>query len=270
MQNKFGIFLRTFLLQGYWNFARLQNVGMLYIMEPVLKRLYKDRPAVYSRAKARNLETFNSHPSMSVYSIGAMIKQEEKLASLEGEELIEEEREWRIIRASTANTAASIGDRLFWAVLKPLSLVFCFVILFVGQVDMVRDDMVTEQSFAAAVLALLGSLLIYNIPSFFIRFKGLKDSYFGGEDNFYGLINLNWNKTIGFLKLLGQILVIFVIFYAVYIRFRNSPMDPDSIARISLLAAFLILSIFMRKLNIPNIFLYLIATLVFGIAAFLA
>ena len=127
MQNNFGIFLRTFLLQGYWNFARLQNVGMLYIMDPVLKRLYKNRPAIYLRAKARNLETFNSHPSMSVYSIGAMIKQEEKLASLEGEELIEEEREWRIIRASTANTAASIGDRLFWAVLKPLSLVFCFV-----------------------------------------------------------------------------------------------------------------------------------------------
>ena len=89
MQNKLGIFLRTFLLQGYWNFARLQNVGMLYIMEPVLKRLYKNRPAIYLRAKARNLETFNSHPSMSVYSIGAMIKQEEKLAGLEGEELLE-------------------------------------------------------------------------------------------------------------------------------------------------------------------------------------
>ncbi len=257
-------------MQGFWNFARLQNVGMLYIMEPALRRIYEGRPQVYSRAKSRNLETFNTHPAMSGYSIGAMIKQEEKLAEKEGDELLEEEREWRIIRASTANTAASIGDRLFWATLKPLSLVFSFVILFVGQVDVLQENVSAAQSLTAALLALAGSLLIYNIPVWIIKFKGLADGYQGNEDNFYGLINLNWNRMIVFLKLLGQILVLFVIFYAIYIRFRKSSADPESIARISLLAAFLILSIFMRKLNIPNIFLYLAATAVFSLAAFLA
>ena len=270
MNNGIGIYLRMFLLQGFWNFARLQNIGMLYIMDPALKRIYEGRMPVYLRAKSRNLETFNSHPAMSGYSIGAMIKQEEKLAEKEGEELLEEEREWRIIRASTANTAASIGDRLFWATLKPLSLVFSFVILFVGQVDILQEEVSTSQSIIAALLALAGSLLIYNIPALIIKFKGLMDSYEGSEDNFYGLINLNWNRMIGFLKVLGQILVLFVIFYAIYIRFRKSSVDPESIARISLLAAFLILSIFMRKLNIPNIFLYLTATIVFSLAAFLA
>lgn len=270
MKNKLGVYLRTFLLQSFWNFARLQNIGMLYIMEPILKRIYEGRPAVYSRARSRNMETFNSHPIMSVYSIGAMIKQEEKLAEKEGDELLEEEREWRIIRASTANTAASIGDRLFWATLKPLSLVFSFVILFVGQVDAIREDVRTDQGVMMALAALIGSLLIYNVPAFVIKYKGLADSYRGGEDNFYGLINLNWNRMISFLKLLGQILVLFVIFYALYVRFRKTSVDPESIARVSLLAAFLILSIFMRKLNIPNIFLYLIATAVFSFAAFLA
>lgn len=270
MKNKIKIYFRIFLLQGFWNFARLQNVGMLYIMEPALRRIYEGRPQVYSRAKTRNLETFNTHPAMSGYSIGAMIKQEEKLAEKEGDELLEEEREWRIIRASTANTAASIGDRLFWATLKPLSLVFSFVILFVGQVDVLQENVSAAQSLTAALLALAGSLLIYNIPVWIIKFKGLADGYQGNEDNFYGLINLNWNRMIVFLKLLGQILVLFVIFYAIYIRFRKSSADPESIARISLLAAFLILSIFMRKLNIPNIFLYLAATAVFSLAAFLA
>lgn len=270
MKNKFSIFLRTFLLQDFWNFARLQNIGMLYIMTPVLNRLYKERPEMYARARSRNLEAFNSHPAMSVYSIGAMIKQEEKLSKTPPATFLAEEREWRIIRASTANTAASIGDRLFWATLKPLSLVFCFVILFVGQVDIIREEVIQGQSLKAALLALLGGLLIYNVPSFIVRIKGLQESYSGTEDNFYGLINLNWNKMISFLKLLGQILVAFVIVYGIYVRFRGSSIDADAIARISLLAAFLVLSTFMRKLNIPNIFLYLIATIVFGVASFLA
>ena len=271
MKNIFKIYIRTFFLQAYWNFARLQSIGMLYIMGPVLDRLYKNRPEMYLRAKSRNLEMFNSQPSMSTYSIGAMIKQEEKIAATvrTAETLLKEEREWRIIRASTANTAASIGDRLFWATLQPLSLVFCFVILFVGQVDILREEVISEQSIIAAILAITGSLLVYNLPSLFIRFKGLKESYNGSEDNFYGLINLNWNKTMSFLKLLGQILVVFVILYGVYVRFRGSAVDVDFIARISLLAAFLVLSIFMRKMNIPYIFLYLIATLVFGFASLL-
>lgn len=270
MKNIFNVYIRTFFLQAYWNFARLQNIGMLYIMEPVLNRLYKKRPEMYLRAKSRNMETFNSQPCMSTYSIGAMIKQEEKIATVKtGEALLHEEREWRIIRASTANTAASIGDRLFWATLQPLSLVFCFVILFVGQVDILREEVVSQQSIIGAIAGVFGSLLVYNLPALFIRFKGLKESYNGSEDNFYGLINLNWNKTMSFLKLLGQILVVFVILYGVYVRFRGSAVDVDFIARISLLAGFLVLSIFMRKMNIPYIFLYLIATLVFGLASLL-
>lgn len=268
MKNIFSIYIRTFFLQAYWNFARLQSIGMLYIMGPVLNRLYGKRPEMYLRAKSRNMETFNSQPCMSTYSIGAMIKQEEKIATVRtAEALLKEEREWRIIRASTANTAASIGDRLFWATLQPLSLVFCFVILFIGQVDILREEIVSEQSIIAAVLAIAGALLMYNIPALLIRLKGLKESYNGTEDNFYGLINLNWNKTMSFLKLLGQIFVVFVISFGVYVRFRGSAVDADFIARISLLAAFLVLSIFMRKMNIPYIFLYLIATLVFGIAS---
>ena len=46
--------------------------------------------------------------------------------------------------------------------------------------------------------------------------------------------------------------------------------DEDFIARASLLVAFMVLSIFMKKLNIPNIFLYVIATVVFAAASFLA
>lgn len=267
---RMNIILRSFLLQGFWNFSQMQNIGALFILMPSLRDIYGKDKVKFARAVARNLETFNSHPVMSTYSFGAMLKQEQRIAACPLEKLQEEEREWRIIRASTANTAASIGDRLFWATLKPLSLVLCFAILSTGRVNVLMEGIYKGEMFFIVTLALGGSLLVYNIPALAVRAKGLVDSYNGGEDNFYGLINLNWNKVITFLKTLGQIFTVFVIFYGLYIRFRDSSMDADFITKLSLLVAFIILSIFMKKLNIPNIFLYLIATIVFGIASFLA
>jgi len=270
MTERIKIFFRTFLLQGFWNFGKMQNVGLLYVLEPALKRIHADNPELYKRSVARALEPFNSHPVMSTYSIGAMIKQEEKISECSVQTLHDEEREWRIIRSSTANTAASIGDRLFWATLKPLSLVLCFVILFAGEIPVLKEENYRGEMLFIVLLALIGSLLIYDIPALVARYKGFSDSYNGGEENFYGLINLNWNKVISFLKTLGQVLTVFIIFFGLYIRFKDSMIDADFIARASLLVAFMVLSIFMKKLNIPNIFLYVIATVVFAAASFLA
>ncbi|MDR0953057.1 MAG: PTS system mannose/fructose/sorbose family transporter subunit IID [Elusimicrobiota bacterium] len=267
---RFSIFLRTFLIQGFWNFSQMQNLGALFVMDTTLKRLYKPGSDAYLRALVRNMETFNTNPVMSSYSIGAMIRQEEVLASSKKEDFEEQEREWRIIRATTANTAASIGDRLFWATLKPLSLVFCILVLFASEIQVIHEEIYKGEMLLKVFLAVLAALLVYNIPSIAVRLRGLKDSYQGNEENFYGLINLNWNKAITFLKTLGQIFTVFIIFYGIYIVFGNSSLNPDSIARMSLLVAFIILSIFMKKLNIPNIFLYIIAAIVFGIASFLA
>ena len=270
MKDNFKIFLRTFLLQGYWNYGKLQNVGLLFVMDPALKRLHGRNPLMLKRSIARTLEAFNSHPVMSTYSIGAMVKQEERIASCALPALHDEEREWRIIRSSTANTAASIGDRLFWATLKPLSLVMCFVILSAGEIHVLKEDIYHGQMLFTVLLAIIGSLLLYNIPAIAARYKGFVDSYNGTEDNFYGLINLNWNRVIAFLKTLGQILTVFIIFFGLYIRFKDAMFDAEFITRASLLVAFIVLSMFMKKLNIPNIFLYVIATIVFAAASFLA
>ncbi|MDR1683900.1 MAG: PTS system mannose/fructose/sorbose family transporter subunit IID [Elusimicrobiota bacterium] len=270
-KNTLSLFLRSFLLQGFWNYALMQNVGFFYIVLPQLKRLYGADKAALQRAAARNLEAFNSQPVMSGYSIGALLKQEAIIKKTPPARLQEEEREWRIIRAASASTAASIGDRLFWATLKPLSLVLYLVILFAGGVDFLGAHAQDEgQVFFTAALALTGALLIYNAPAFVVRLKGLLDGYGGDEDNFYGLINLNWNKIIYFLKTLGQVLTIFVIFYGIYVHFSSVVIDAGVITRFSLLLAFTVLSIFMKRLNIPNIFLYITATLVFALAAILA
>ena len=263
-------FFRTFLLQGFWNYAQMQNIGALFIMMPGIKQIYKDNEKGFNRALRRNIEAFNSNPVMSVYSIGAMIKQERKIAVTSSSNLEEEEREFRIIRASTANTAASIGDRLFWATLKPLSLALSLIVLFGGEVRILQQDMSPRAILSTALLAVIGSLLVYNIPALTTRYRGLLASYKGNEENFYGLINVNWNKTIYFLKTLGQVLTGFIIFYGLYIMFRAAVIDADSITRIALLTAFVILSLVMKRLQVPAIYLYIAATAVFLVASLLA
>lgn len=248
----------------------MQNIGALFIMLPNLKKIYKDDKAGLKRAVQRNMEAFNCHPVMSAYSIGAMVKQEEKIVSSAPANTEDETREFRIIRASTANTAASVGDRLFWATLKPLSLVLSFTVLFGGEVQVLQEDIHTREILFTAALAVIGSLLVYNIPALAARFKGLVDSYNGDEDNFYGLIKVNWNKIIYFLKTIGQVLTGFIIFYALYVMFKDASADVDSITKLSLLCAFVILSLLMQKLQIPTIFLYVTAAIVFLAASLLA
>ena len=248
----------------------MQNIGALFIMMPNLKKIYKDNKEGFTRAVRRNMETFNSHPIMSAYALGAMIKQEEKVAAAPITQLEDEEREFRIIRASAANTGASIGDRLFWATLKPLSLALACAVLFGGNVQILQQDMHPLKLTFIIALAVIGSLAVYNIPALVTRLRGLISGYKGNEDNFYGLININWNKTIYSLKTIGQILTIFIIFYGLYMTFGSAVADIDFITRVSLVITFVVLSLLMKKLQLPVIFLYIAATLVFLAATLLA
>ena len=69
--NKKIIFLRTFFLQALWNFERLQNVGFLYILYPVLKNLYPNKEK-RKEVLLRHIGFFNTNPYM-VTVIVAMV-----------------------------------------------------------------------------------------------------------------------------------------------------------------------------------------------------
>ncbi|MDR0645780.1 MAG: PTS system mannose/fructose/sorbose family transporter subunit IID [Elusimicrobiota bacterium] len=269
MKNKLRIFFRSYLLQGFWNYAQMQNIGLLFILMPNLEDIYKDNKDGLANAVARNLEAFNSNPILSSYAIGAMLRQEEKLVSFPPAILANEEREFRIIRATTANTAAAIGDRLFWGVLKPLSLLLCLLVLFVCEVQICSYNFTDNNLTAICAAGLALSLLAYNIPAVFVRLKGLKDGYNGNENNFYGLIRVNWNKMIYALKISGQICVIIVIFLGLYSRAAALNTGAEYIIGVSLLVAFMFMSVLMRKFHIPNVVLYLLASAIFAAASFL-
>jgi mannose/fructose/N-acetylgalactosamine-specific phosphotransferase system component IID len=234
---------------------------------PSLKNIYKDNKDGLARAVSRNIEAFNTNPVLSNYAVGAMLRQEEKIVSLPPAILENEEREFRIIRASVANTAAAIGDRLFWGVLKPLSLLLFLLALFACGVQIFAYDFTGDNLIIICAAGLVLSLLAYNIPAIFVRFKGLKDGYNGNENNFYGLVRVNWNKTIYVLKILGQICVIIVILWGLYAR-SAALTGAEYIIGVCLLFAFMFMSALMRKIRIPNAFLYIIASIIFAAASF--
>ena len=272
MNNKFKYLLRSLLLQGFWNSRKLQNIGMLFIMYPYLFKLNSSTPKFLKRSLQRNLETFNTNPVMVSFCLGAVMHQEEVLLKVRGnmDAFYEQEKEWVIIRSSIASTVASLGDRLFWSTLRPLSLILAFTVLYLGRVYILNDSVEINNLESVVIWALVLAFLVYNIPVFITRYKGFSLGYNGTEKDFFGLTQLNWNKVITVLKTMGQVLTLFVFVYGLYFYFAGTVIDAEIMVKVIILSAFIILSVFIKKWDIPNIYLYLAAVLVFSFVALLS
>ena len=270
--NRTKYVLRSLLLQGFWNSVKMQNLGMLFTIYPYLKQLYSGNGKFFKRAIQRNLGTFNTNPAMVSFCLGAVMRQEEVLLRVQNNMHIfyEQEKEWFIIRSSISTTVASVGDRLFWSTIKPLSLVLAFTVLYIGQVYFLNDTIDAQNLNMFVICALILTFLAYNIPVFITRYKGLTLGYEGTEDNFFGLTKVNWNKIIIILKTIGQVLTLFVFASGLYFYFAGAVIDVDIITKVSLMSAFIILSVFIKRWNIPNIYLYLASVLVFTLVALFA
>ena len=60
------VFKRSFMYGSSWNYERMQNLGFLYTILPVLKKLYPDKDSA-SPAMKRHLEFFNTHQNSGTY-----------------------------------------------------------------------------------------------------------------------------------------------------------------------------------------------------------
>ena len=67
--DRFKVMLRSQLLQGSWNYERMQNGGWVYSLIPALKKLYPQRDEA-SAALKRHLKFFNTHPYIAGREIG--------------------------------------------------------------------------------------------------------------------------------------------------------------------------------------------------------
>ena len=108
------VWLRLFLLQGSWNFERLQGLGFFFALYPALQKLYSDEELQQvSREHARY---FNTHPYLAPSVAGAVLKLEEQRS--QGQELSIDIQDFKEMVAAPC---AAVGDALFWGGLRPLA-----------------------------------------------------------------------------------------------------------------------------------------------------
>ena len=74
------LFIRTFFVQSLWNFERLQNIGFLYVLYPVFKKLYPDKNK-RKEVLLRHIGFFNTNPYMANIVFAMIINAESEIAS---------------------------------------------------------------------------------------------------------------------------------------------------------------------------------------------
>lgn len=151
-----SIFLRTFLLQGSWNFRGMQHLGFLYAILPALNHFYRDEE--FTAAVNRHAGHFNTNPYMAPAVIGTTLALEEQRANGEGEEIDIADFKQMILAPY-----AAMGDALFWGGIRPLAAV---IALFVAS---------KEEGMAP-----LAFLLLFNIFHLAFRWAGLHRGYHQG------------------------------------------------------------------------------------------
>ncbi|WP_123052908.1 PTS system mannose/fructose/sorbose family transporter subunit IID [Clostridium sp. JN-1] len=101
---------RSFLLQGSFNYERMQACGWLYSLLPGLKKIHKNKKDLSDSMKD-HLEFFNTHPFLVTFIMGIVIAMEENK---------EDRNTIRGIKVATMGPLGGIGDALFWLTALPI------------------------------------------------------------------------------------------------------------------------------------------------------
>lgn len=263
----FQLFLRSFFLQTGWNFVKYQNIGLTFVMIPFLKECYKNKSKELPSALTRYLETFNTHPVMASFCFGALARQEKNIVANSAKEKAIEKGEWEAIKRTLSITTASIGDRLFWGALKPLTLLLALFIWLFLDVSFLEATPSLPDHVAYIVSGIVAAFVTFNAVALCVRWIGISLGFNCEPSTCFGLIRFNWNQTIYYAKRIGVFLAIGMLLFGAYhfLKDFDSFTDIQFIARLILIAAFVLCSLIARKLRIPNMYLYLAAVLIFNI-----
>lgn len=249
---------------------KYQNIGLSFVMWPFLKQLYKNDPDALSSVMQRYLETFNTQPVMASFCFGVLAKEEERLKQIspKTEKYTYSLEEWEAIKKNLSITTASIGDRLFWGALKPLTLLLALFIWLSLDVNFLEVDNLPQTVSRVYIFGgMLSAFVAFNVIALFVKWKGISLGYNAPENACFGLTRFDWNKTIYYAKRCGVLLTAFMLFFAGYYFLKDFHFIPDVhfIARAAVIVCFVLLSLLIRKLRVPNMYLYLTAIVVFNI-----
>ena len=155
-----GVFWRSFTLLGSFNYERMEGLGFLYAVMPVLRKIYKGDDEALKAAMHRHIAAFNMTVAPSPFVMGTTIAMEEKakrdktfdVASINA------------IKVSLMGPLSGIGDTFFWGIFRILACALAVGFAKEGN-----------------ILAPFVLLLFFNIPNFLTRWFGLFIGYRQGH-----------------------------------------------------------------------------------------
>ncbi len=156
-----GVFYRSNLFQGSWNFERMQALGFCFAMVPAIRRLYPENNDDRKQAIRRHLEFFNTHPYVAAPVLGVTLAMEEQRAN--GAPI--DDAAINGLKVGLMGPLAGVGDPIFWGTVRPV-----FAALGAG---------------IAMSGSLLGPLLffvLFNFVRLLVRYYGVAYGYRKGVD----------------------------------------------------------------------------------------
>jgi mannose PTS system EIID component len=143
-------FLRSFAIQGSWNYRTLQGSGFAFALMPVLRWVHGADPDRLQEAVQRHASLFNAHPYLAGVALGAVARME---ADGEDPALIER------FKTALRSSLGTLGDRVVWAGWRPACVLLGLFVL-----------LATESGLAAVI----AFLFVYNLGHLGLRWWGLQ------------------------------------------------------------------------------------------------
>ncbi|MBP9128197.1 MAG: PTS mannose/fructose/sorbose transporter family subunit IID [Elusimicrobia bacterium] len=183
------IFFRSFLIQGLWTVQRVQNLGYLYSLWPVFRRLYPKRE---DRAYVGRFHAgyFSTHPYASGILIGVVAGLETDLAEGRGP------KRDAILTARSAMSGplSALGESFFWGTWLPFCAVFCWVL-----------NGSAIRSTGWTIVLFVG---LFNLPHLWVRSVGLWLGYRWKTEVVPHLVLFRVQKMLPYLAVGGMALAV--------------------------------------------------------------
>jgi len=195
------MFLRSFFIQAGWNYERFQNLGFAFCLQPALEKIYPDR-AKLKAAMLRHLQIFNTQPYMASFVLGNVASIEEKAAAGPDQEACLKTMPG--VKQALASSFASIGDRIFWGRLKPMTAQVCLLVWAAGGFyGWLFTGLNTKVSVWLLMAGPVAGIVFYSAFAVHWRWYGLKSGYVCGGSASCGLDSANWPRLIRVLSTAG-------------------------------------------------------------------
>ena len=138
-----------------WNYPRQMHLAFCLMINPMLKKVYKDDPEGYAEALTRHVAFFNITPQLAPFVGGIAISMEERVAKGELEGAAVDS-----VKAALMGPLSGIGDSIFLGCIRVIAVA-------VG----------ISLSASGNIMGPIAYYMIYNIPAFLVRFIGAVKGY---------------------------------------------------------------------------------------------